>query len=68
MTLTTRDFLKLSGGAAFAGAAETSWAAKAAPYTGPKVRLAAIGTGGQANALLRPDWSAEAMAAYGAAL
>ena len=49
MTLTTRDFLKLSGGAALAGAVETSFAAKA-PYTGPKVRIAAIGTGGQAHA------------------
>ena len=52
--LTTRDFIKLGGGA-LGGMAMPVWAGKGkeAPYAGPKVRLAAIGTGGQAGGDLR---------------
>ena len=49
MNLTKRDFLKMTGGAALAGAAAPCLAAKGAPYAKRKVRIAAIGTGGQAN-------------------
>ncbi len=45
MKLTTRDFLKMSGGVALAGAAAPVFGA--APRR--KVRIAAIGTGGQAR-------------------
>ena len=45
MNLSTRDFIKISGGAVVVGAVEASFAAqKRTPYTGPKVRIAAIGT------------------------
>ena len=50
MNLTKRDFLRMTGGAALAGAAVPCLAAKGAPYGGRKVRIAAIGTGGQASA------------------
>ena len=50
MNLSTRDFIKISGTAAVAGVAGTALEAKkAAPYTGPKVRIAAIGASGQAG-------------------
>lgn len=50
MNLTTRDFLKISGSAALAGATQCSFGASKKPnYGGRKVRLAAIGTGGQAR-------------------
>ena len=48
--MTKRDFIKLGGAAAFAaGASFPALAAKPAPYNGPKVRIAAIGTGGMAR-------------------
>lgn len=49
MNLSKRDFIKMSGGAAVVGAVETSFAAKREPYKGKKVRIAAIGTSGQAG-------------------
>ena len=45
MNITTRDFLKLSTASAFAGA---GWCGQAAAKA-PKVRLAAIGTGGRGH-------------------
>ena len=49
--MTKRDFIKMCGGAALAGATMPVWAGKGKkqPYTGRKVRIAAIGTGGQAR-------------------
>ena len=51
MNITKRDFIKIGGGAALAGAAFPSFAAKSAKpsYGGRKVRIAAIGTGGMAR-------------------
>lgn len=49
MNLTKRDFLRMTGGAALAGAVAPCLAAKGAPHGGRKVRIAAIGTGGQAD-------------------
>ena len=50
MQLTTREFIGL-GGVALAGAALPTWAgkSKATPCAAPKVRLAAIGTGGRGH-------------------
>ena len=50
MNITTRDFLKLSTASAFAGA---GWCGQAAAKA-PKVRLAAIGTGGRGHTDLGP--------------
>ena len=51
MNMTKRDFIKIGGGAALAGAAFPSFAAKSGKpaYGGRKVRIAAIGTGGMAR-------------------
>ena len=51
MKLSTRDFIRMTGGAAFASAVIPSFAAKKGKetYKGPKVRIAAIGTGGMAR-------------------
>lgn len=44
--MTKRDFIKMCGGAALAGAVMPVWAGKGKkkPYTGRKVRIAAIAT------------------------
>ena len=52
MSLTKREFIKI-GGAAAAGAAFPSIAAKKEVHSRPKVRIAAIGTGGMAGGDLR---------------